>query len=95
VTLVKGKSMGANQRNRVQRKAHDLKNQGADQRNRVQRRTHDSKNQDESLGSKVGSNSKIQFASNWSKLVHVNLDLGPSPIVGLRSSVAKKEGLYT
>jgi hypothetical protein len=95
MTLVKGKSMGANQRNRVQRRIHDLKNQGVDQRNRVQRRVHDLKNQDESLRSKAGSNSKFQFASNRSKLVHVNLDLGPSPKVGLRYSVAKKQGLCT
>jgi hypothetical protein len=92
---VKGKLMGANQRNRVQRRAHDMKNQGAEQRNRVHRRAHDLKNQDESLGSKAGSNSKIQCASNRSKLVDMNLDLGPSPKVGLRYSVAKKEGLYT
>jgi hypothetical protein len=34
MTLVKGKSMVENQRYRVQKRAHDLKNQGADQRNK-------------------------------------------------------------
>jgi hypothetical protein len=87
MTLVKGKSIGGDKKKkkkRVQRRAHDLKNQGADQRNRVQRRAHDLKNQDASLGSKPRSNSKIQFASNRSKFVHVNLDPGPSFKVGLR-----------
>jgi len=44
MTLVKGKSIRADQINRVQRRAHDLKNRGANQRNRVQGRAHDLKN---------------------------------------------------
>jgi hypothetical protein len=62
MTLVKGKLIGVDQKNRVQRRAHDLKNQGADQRNKVQRRIHDLKNQDASSALKARSNSKIQFA---------------------------------
>jgi hypothetical protein len=36
------------------------------------------------LGTKEQSNSRTQFASNWSKLVPRKLDLGPSSKVGLR-----------
>jgi hypothetical protein len=67
MTLVKGKSIGGDKK----------------KKKRVQRRAHDLKNQDASLGSKPRSNSKIQFASNRSKFVHVNLDPGPSFKVGL------------
>jgi hypothetical protein len=40
------------------------------------------------LGTKVQSNSRIQFASNQSKLVPRELDLGPSAKVGLRQQGA-------
>ncbi len=42
------------------------------------------KNLDASYGPKARSNSNIQFASNESKLVLKNLDLGPLSKVGLR-----------
>jgi hypothetical protein len=44
---------------------------------RAQRRAHDLENQDAKLGFKGRSNSRIQFASNESKLVSRNLDIGP------------------
>ncbi len=47
---------------------------GSDPNKRPQRRAHDSENQDASYGSKVVSNSRIQFASNESKLIPTNLD---------------------
>jgi hypothetical protein len=49
-------------------------------KNKPKKKVHHLKNQNPN---KARSNSKIQFASNGSKLVHVNLDPRPSSKVGL------------
>jgi hypothetical protein len=52
------------------------------QKKKLKRKAHDLKNQDAKLGSKSGSNSRIQFASNESKLVSKNLEPGHPSKVG-------------
>ncbi len=61
--ILEGKSIGSNPQKKIKKQ-------------RAQKGAHDLRTKMQGVGSKEGSNSRIQFASNGSKLVPTNLDIG-------------------